>query len=106
MMRVGVDFTALAALHDQAVGLMMRDIDEEFGFAGAAAIGLVAVAFFDRASGGVLDHVMPLDGGFRDDLHIKLRHVMTFLQKQISRQFPCVAFEVNGSAASPVDAAI
>ena len=43
-MRVGVDLSAFATLHDEAMRIMVRDIDEELGLAGTAAIGLIAFA--------------------------------------------------------------
>ena len=47
-MRIDVDLAAFSAFDDEAVGIMVGHIDKELGLAGAAAIGLVALAGFYR----------------------------------------------------------
>lgn len=44
MVRFGVYFAAFAAFYDCAVGVVVGHFYEEFGFAGAAAIGFIAAA--------------------------------------------------------------
>ncbi|GGD06297.1 hypothetical protein GCM10011342_13970 [Aquisalinus flavus] len=57
MVRLGVQPAALAAFDDNAVGVVMGDIDEQSGLAAAAAIGFVTAAFAGRTADGVLDDV-------------------------------------------------
>lgn len=73
-MRVGVDLSAFATLHDEAMRLMVRDIYEEFGFASATAIGLIALTGLHRRSGRVFDDGGRCNGLGGNDFHIKLRH--------------------------------
>ena len=45
VMRLGIESSALAALHDHAVRIVVRHVDQQLGLARSAAIGLVAATF-------------------------------------------------------------
>ena len=73
-MRVGVDLSAFATLHDEAMRIMVRDIDEELGLAGTAAIGLIALTGLHRRARRVFENGGGCNGLGGNDFHIKLRH--------------------------------
>lgn len=74
MVRLDIDLAAFPALDHRAVGVVMADIDQQFGLASAAPIGFVAAALSQRLAGCVdFDARAFCVFGAYDD-HVKLRH--------------------------------
>ena len=83
VVRLGIEAPALAALHNDAMGVVVGDIDQEPGLAGPAAIGLVAAAFARGRAGRVFEHVSPVCLGRGEQDHVELGHGGE------PRRFPC-----------------
>tara|TARA_R110000782_G_scaffold140971_2_gene233637 strand:- start:1699 stop:2052 length:354 start_codon:yes stop_codon:yes gene_type:complete len=81
MVRLCIEPPALAAFHDDAVGIMVPDIDQELGLAAAAAIRLVPAAFTHGRAGRVFKNV-GAGCGFRRNLdHVELGHGTGLVEK-------------------------
>lgn len=74
VMRLNIDFAALAAFDHRAMRIVMVDINQQLGFAATTAIGLVAAALAQWFARFMVFDV----GTFRlvsvDDDHVELRH--------------------------------
>lgn len=74
VMRFGVQPAAFAAFHDDAVCVLVGDVDEQLRLAGAAAIGFITASF---AKGRARLVIVDVDafGVFRvDEDHVELGH--------------------------------
>ena len=74
VMRLGVEPAALAALHDHAVRIMVRHVDQQLRLARSAAIGLVAATFAGGRPGSVFHHIGAFGLGRGQQDHVELGH--------------------------------
>ena len=74
MVRFCIEPPALAAFHDDAVGIMVPDIDQEPGLAAAATIRLVPAAFAHRRARRVFENLRAGCGFGRNLDHVELGH--------------------------------
>tara|TARA_R110002167_G_scaffold47613_4_gene140952 strand:- start:1699 stop:2052 length:354 start_codon:yes stop_codon:yes gene_type:complete len=82
MVRLCIEAPALAAFHDDAVRVMVPDIDQELGLAAAATIRLVPAAFTHGRAGRVFKNV-GAGCGFRRNLdHVELGHGTGLVEKR------------------------
>jgi len=86
MMVVGfrIDLAALAAFDDNAMGVMMGDIDHEFRLARPAAIRFIAAARTKRRSGRVLKHLSVSCRFGRNQDHVELGHRVGLVSKGVN----------------------
>lgn len=75
MVRLGVQPSALTTLDDNAMRVVMGDIDHQRRLAATAPIGFVAAAFANRRSGRVFQNFSARSVFRRRADHIKLGHV-------------------------------
>jgi len=74
VMRLDIDLAAFAAFDHRAMGVVMADINQQFRFAAAAAIGFVSAAFTQRLAGGVFLDLSAFGAVRVDYDHVELRH--------------------------------
>jgi len=81
MVRLCIEPPALAAFHDDAVRVMVPDIDQEPGLAAAAAIRLVPAAFAHGRARRVFENLRAGCGFGRNLDHVELGHGTGLVEK-------------------------
>lgn len=84
VVRFRVDLPALAAFDDDAMGVVMGDVDHQFGLARPAAIRFIPTAFAHRRSGRVFKHVGAGCSFRRNQDHVELGHRVGLVRKRVN----------------------
>ena len=83
VVRLGIEAAAFPALDHDAMHIAVGHIDHQLGFAGAAAVGLVAAAFPYRLASGVLKDISAFGLLRGEEDHVELGHGNAFLERNI-----------------------